>query len=82
MTGITHYRKHMIIHNKPVKCPRCSQAVSCNRELERHVEVYHTATADRKSFLCVEPSCNVVIRREDNMKRHVKNKHPERRVAD
>lgn len=66
-------------HEKPRKCPSCSQRFATSRDLRRHQHSIHEV-ADRSLYYCLVQGCKKSGRgydRPDNCKRHISKQHPD-----
>ncbi|CUS13615.1 unnamed protein product, partial [Tuber aestivum] len=70
-------RKHHKSHTKPYPCRRrgCDYRSSNAKDRERHYDTRHAKITDHP--LCPAPGCGVHKSRVDNMRDHIRRKHPE-----
>lgn len=57
---------HQKIHEKKVKCPKCTKRFATKKDLERHFHVRHVPVGDKHKC----PSCSYETVRLDNLNRH------------
>jgi hypothetical protein len=75
--------KHQKNHSRPTPCDYCSRGFAERSDLERHMTKHHPNESAEKGLKkkekpCPSPDCPDRYKgRPDNLKRHVKTKHPE-----
>ena len=65
--------KHELNHSKPAKCKEahCHRAFATKKDLRRH----HDSKHRDKRTLYTYIGCNMTFTRDDNLARHIRNKH-------
>lgn len=53
------------------RCKICNTKTTLQNNMIRHVRIQHGT-----GFICPDPSCAKKINRKDNLKTHIKSKHP------
>ncbi|KAK3940424.1 hypothetical protein QBC46DRAFT_125589 [Diplogelasinospora grovesii] len=70
--------KHLKDHDKPEKCEFCPYSAAFPRAVDRHVAAKHKDEAKEKGLdlggRC--PMCDKTFSRRDNIRKHVRRKHP------
>ncbi|KZF25069.1 hypothetical protein L228DRAFT_258543 [Xylona heveae TC161] len=67
---------HMrVVH--PPSCPHCTHMCSSQRELRRHIEIYHSSEGldERKTHLCEYPGCGRGFTKKFNLTVHLRTVH-------
>lgn len=70
-----HMKSHESNDKLPHRCEECGHCFRCPRELRRHRQTHQSNIDPKDLFHC--PTCSASFPRSDNLKRHVRNAHPE-----
>jgi len=79
LVGFTSYLD-LQAHTKlvhPPTCQHCSVVCSSTRELEKHIDIYHTGVPldARRTYLCTIPNCGKGFTKQGNLNIHIRTVH-------
>lgn len=73
--SIGELNKHIKIHSRPIRCPKCNDRFATRKDRDRHCDANHKSKDERVRHECPHAGCLKKFTRMDNRKRHIQTKH-------